>query len=60
MEKSPEEALYADIGEGLQKVKDDRFVMHVFEGMLRGYFRENPFHQQELEIFGKGKPLGQV
>ncbi len=41
-------------------VGEDRYVMHVFEGMLRGYFRENPFHQQRLEIFGKGKPVMQV
>ncbi len=41
-------------------VGDDRYVMHVLEGMVKGYFRDNPFHQQQLKIFGKGRPIVQV
>ncbi len=41
-------------------VAEDRNVMHALEGMVKGYFRENPFHQQQLKIFGKGNPVVQV
>ena len=31
----------------------DRSVMHISQGILKGYFKVNPFRQQKLKIFAK-------
>ena len=36
-------------------MKQERAVIHTFTGMLRGYFKANPFHQQNLKVFAKGR-----
>lgn len=50
-----EETVYKTMKEGLDLIRNDRKVIYTNSAMLRGYFRENPFHQQELKIFGKEK-----
>ncbi len=35
-------------------------MMHVYDGMLRGHFHEDPFFHQPLEVFGKGRLILQV
>jgi len=39
LEENPEETLFQSMGEGLKKLEESRSVMHVFMGMLKGYFR---------------------
>lgn len=51
-----EEAVYSNMEEGLKFIQEGPVVIYVSSAMLKGYFRENPFHQQELKIFGKEKP----
>lgn len=50
------ETVVSSLEEGLQKIQSERAVLHVFAGMLRGYFQDNPFHQQNLKIFAQQKP----
>ncbi|TRY67601.1 hypothetical protein TCAL_05368 [Tigriopus californicus] len=50
------ETVVGSLEEGLQKIQSERAVLHVFAGMLRGYFQDNPFHQQNLKIFAQQKP----
>jgi hypothetical protein len=30
--------------------------MHISQGILKGYFKSNPFRQQKLKIFAKERP----
>ena len=48
--------VYNSVEEGLQWIKNERAVMPVSSGMLKGFFRENPFYYQQLLIFGQGRP----
>ena len=48
-----EETVVSGIGEGLQKLALDRYILYVSEQNLRGYFMQNPFHSQNLFAFGK-------
>lgn len=52
----PEETVYRDMKEALDLMGGNRIVIHANSAMLRGYFRENPFHQQELKVFGRERP----
>jgi len=39
MESEPGETVFSNMEKGLQKLETSRSVMHVFAGMLKGYFR---------------------
>ena len=30
--------------------------MHISQGILKGYFKSNPFRQQKLKVFAKERP----
>ena len=55
MNNNPDETVFGSIGEGLDRLEQGRFVMHCFEGMVRGFFRVNPYHIQRLKQFGREK-----
>ena len=50
-----EETVFENVKEGLDKIQKERAVIQVWSGMLKGYFRSNPFHQQKLKVFARGK-----
>ena len=56
MLNKPEETIYNNMEEALNLIQNNRIVIHVNSAILRGYFRENPFHQQELKVFGRQRP----
>jgi hypothetical protein len=39
LDEYPEETRFSDMADGLKKLQESRSVMHVFKGMLKGYFR---------------------
>ena len=51
-----EEYTYQNLEEGLNLIKNERAVIHVGEGTLKSYFKNNPFHQQKLKVFAKSQP----
>ena len=53
IENEPEETIFSGVGEMMTMLAEGRNVMHVFRGMLQGWLRVNPFHQQRLYVFGK-------
>ncbi len=55
MQNLPEETVFDNLEEGLDILRRERAVIHTLSGMLKGYFQSNPFHHQNLKIFGKGK-----
>ena len=57
VENQREETVFETVEEGLIRIANERAVMHVFDGMLRGFFRDNPFYQQRLKIFARQKPI---
>ena len=46
---------YSSVKEGLGKLLKGQNVMHVGEGMLNGYLKSNPFHQQKLKSITKDR-----
>jgi hypothetical protein len=44
----PKETTYANLDEGLDLLTKDRSVMHVSQGLLKGYFKKNPSRQQVI------------
>ena len=48
--------VYPDIPVGMRKLLEDRNVIRVAENGLKGFLRANPFHSQNLHIFGHEKP----
>jgi hypothetical protein len=55
METRPAETKFSSLNEGLRLLEEGRNVMHCFEGMLKGYFRTNPYNVQKLKVFAKEK-----
>jgi hypothetical protein len=55
METRPVETKFSSLDEGLRRLEEGRNVMHCFEGMLKGYFRTNPYHVQKVKVFAKEK-----
>jgi len=53
IQSNPGETIYKSIEDGLQRVESSQSVMHVYKGMLNGYFKSNPFHHQRLQLFGR-------
>ena len=46
---------YSSVKEGLRKLLEGQNIMHVSEGMLNGYLKSNPFHQQKLKTITKDR-----
>ena len=40
----------------MDRINSGQNVMHVQYGSLLGYFQANPFHVQDIKVFGKGRP----
>jgi len=55
VQNKPEETVFQNIEEGLDLLEEEQAVMHCSEGMLKGYFQANPFRQQTLKTFAKGR-----
>ena len=51
----PEETVYNNVDEGLNKLLEGPNVIHVNYGNLVGYFQANPFHIQNIKVFAKGR-----
>ena len=51
-----QEFKYKNAKEGLDILKKERTVIHITEGVLKGYFHSHPFHQQELKVFARSHP----
>jgi hypothetical protein len=54
---SPTDSTYKSVEEGLDFLIKDRSVMHISQGILKGYFKANPYRQQKLKIFAKERPI---
>ena len=55
VQNEPEDTVFSNLKEGLDKLKTGRYVIHTMTGMLKGFFKSNPFHQQNLKVFAKGR-----
>ena len=51
-----EEYTFQNLEEGLNLIKNERSVIHIGEGDLKSFFKNNPFHQQNLKVFAKSQP----
>ena len=51
-----EEYTFQNLEEGLSLMKNERTVIHIGEGALKQYFKNNPYQQQRLKLFGKFPP----
>ena len=47
---------FQNLEEGLSLIKNERTVIHIAEGALKQYFKDNPYHQQKLKVFSKMPP----
>ncbi len=52
--EQPDLTAYDSVSEGLARISNERAVMHVFIDSMRGFWRNNPFHQQQLKVRGIG------
>ena len=52
----PSETVFTSIEDGLAKLEEGPYVIHVQMGMLKGFFRANPYHNQRLKVFATEKP----
>ena len=52
----PDEHIFQNLEEGLNLIENDRVVIHIGEGALKSYFKNNPYHQQRLKVFAKSQP----
>ena len=39
------------MGDGLARIEEQQTIMHIQTGILKGYFKQNPYHVQRLDIF---------
>ena len=52
-----EETVYSGPKEGLESIRDGKNIIYISDGILKGYFKSNPFHVQKVRTFGKDKPF---
>ena len=50
---------FQNLEEGMSLMKNERAVIHIGEGRLTSYFKANPFHQQNLKVFARSRPIPQ-
>ena len=55
VESNPEEYLYSDIYDGLQRLEEANTAIYVVESLLRSVNKEDPVATSTLKTFGKGK-----
>ncbi len=52
VQSNPKEAVYNTLEEGLDElIQDGSVVIHTFYGPLKGFFKENPFRNQNLKVY---------
>ena len=51
-----EEYTFQNLEDGLNLIKNERSVIHIGEGDLKSFFKNNPFHQQNMKVFAKSQP----
>ena len=51
----PEETLYSTIEDGLAKIRKGYTAMFVEDYVVMGFFKTNPFYQQNVKLFGASK-----
>ena len=49
-----ETIVFGTVKEGLDMLQQERAVIHIYSGMLKAYFKSDPFRQQNLKTFAKG------
>lgn len=50
VQANPDEFVADSVAEGLEQIATDRVVFHALAGDIRGFFQENPFHVQSVEM----------
>ena len=50
-----DETVFSSVKEGLDLLLKEQAVIHISDGMLKGYFKSNPFHIQNIKTFAKGR-----
>ena len=50
-----EETVFSTPKEGLDSLLMGPQIIYISEGILKGYFKSNPFHLQNVKTFGKGR-----
>jgi hypothetical protein len=53
---NPRENTFHTIKDGLLMLQNEMAVLHVSLSELKGFFKANPFWDQNLKLFGKEKP----
>ena len=51
-----EEEVFPNIEAGLDLLKQGPRVIHIYQGMVKAFFKANPFYQINLKVFAKGRP----
>jgi hypothetical protein len=52
VQSNPSETVINSLQQGLDIIRTEQVVIHVTEGMLKGYLKENPHMNQPLKVFG--------
>ena len=55
MKNKREETVFSTPKEGLDSLLMGPQIIYISEGILKGYFKANPFHLQNVKTFGKGR-----
>ena len=56
VQNNPEESTFSTIKEGLQHLRQDRYVIHTVASILRGFFKGNTLPNQEIKVIYKDRP----
>ena len=51
----PDEAVFKDVNEGMNKVLSGFSVAQMQEGSIKGWIRQNPIEGEKVKIFGRGR-----
>ena len=57
VEDNPEDSTFSAIEDGLAKLQEGQYVLHTVESNLRAFFKRNPYHHQELQLFARDRPV---
>ena len=52
----PEETVFKSAEEGVARMKQERVVLHLQEGTLKGYLKENPDLADNIKVFAPSSP----
>ena len=56
VQNNPEESTFSTIEEGLQHLRQDRYVIHTVASIIKGFFKSNTIPNQEIKIIFKDRP----